>query len=254
MLDTAAPINNIGTVADETATDTTTAIPPMVGFDLYRDIHKAIRNELFAVTSTAGSIDPTDNEARRQHAAHVQALAELLGHHAEHEDSNLDAVITGIAPHLQQDIATTHDVLEVRIRSIADLANVALAHHDARAATHALYLELADFTADYLRHQDTEERVVMRVLDSHLQLDELLGLHAQILASVAPDVLGRCIELMLPAINVIDRTEMLAGMRATAPAEVFDATWALAGRVLSTREYIATASRLAAAVDPSLIA
>ena len=34
-----------------------------VTFDLYRDIHKGIRNELFAVTVAAGNVDPGDDDA-----------------------------------------------------------------------------------------------------------------------------------------------------------------------------------------------
>ena len=120
-------------------------------------------------------------------------------------------------------------------------------------ASHALYLELASFTASYLQHQDFEERVVMRTLDQNLTLEELLDLHGQILGSVAPDVMKRCLQLMLPAINILDRIEMLGGMAATAPPEVFAAVWQMAGDVLSTREYLATAARLNLTVDAAKI-
>ena len=35
-----------------------------VTFNLYRDIHKGIRAELFGVTQAAGNIDPADRSAR----------------------------------------------------------------------------------------------------------------------------------------------------------------------------------------------
>ena len=37
--------------------------------DLYRDIHKAIRVELFDATTAAGRVDPADHGARHSHAA-----------------------------------------------------------------------------------------------------------------------------------------------------------------------------------------
>jgi hypothetical protein len=246
------------TSTSDRTSDASAIIPEPVSFDLYRDIHKAIRNELFAVTSAAGSIDPADTLGRRRHAERVHALVDLLVHHADHEDSNLDAVVDRLDPTLTVEIAAAHAELERRLVGLSRLAEAALETTDlvvdGRAASHALYLELASFTAAYLQHQDFEERVVMRTLDANLTFAELLSLHEQILASVAPDVMGRCLELMLPAINLVDRTEMLAGMRAGAPAEVFAATWALAGTVLSTREYLATAARLDIAVDPAQIA
>ena len=139
------------------------------------------------------------------------------------------------------------------MRDLARLADAALASDDRRAGSHALYLELSAFTGSYLQHQDFEERVVMRLLAEHLDVVDLLALHEQILASVEPQVMGQCLTLMLPAINVVDRAEMLGGMRASAPAEVFAGVWALAADLLSTREYLATAARLGIAVDPSKI-
>ena len=46
----------------------------LAAVDLYRDIHKGIRAELFAITSTAGSIDPADEFDRAALADHVAAV------------------------------------------------------------------------------------------------------------------------------------------------------------------------------------
>jgi hypothetical protein len=116
-----------------------------------------------------------------------------------------------------------------------------------------VYLELAAFTSLYLQHQDDEERVVMRALDGALTFEEVLALHNQIIASVRPDVLMACLALMLPAVNLADRCELLGGMQASAPAEAFAAVWALAAQVLDTRAYLQTAGRLGLPVDASVI-
>jgi hypothetical protein len=57
---------------------------------------------------------------------------------------------------------------------------------------------------------------------------------------------------MLPALNVMDRVELLGGMIATAPPEVIDGVWAMARNVLSTREYLATAARIGLPVAADL--
>src|SRR5690348_18405811 len=49
---------------DMTLTERPAATFRMVSHDLYKDIHKAIRAELFAVTAQAGSSDPSDGTAR----------------------------------------------------------------------------------------------------------------------------------------------------------------------------------------------
>ena len=56
-----------------------------VTHDLYRDVHKGIRSELFGLTSEAGRLDPGDGTARVALARRVSALRELLVSHAAHE-------------------------------------------------------------------------------------------------------------------------------------------------------------------------
>jgi hypothetical protein len=59
---------------------------------------------------------------------------------------------------------------------------------------------------------------------------------------------------MLPAINLADRSELLGGMQASAPADAFAAVWALAAQVLDTRAYLQTAGRLGLPVDATVVA
>ena len=44
--------------------------------------------------------------------------------------------------------------------------------------------------------------------------------------------------------NIDDRTELLGGMRAGAPAEVFAGVWGLAGSVLAPADFTALGARL----------
>ena len=48
-----------------------TAITAPITLDLYKDIHKGIRVELFSVTTEAGQIDPSEGVARAALASHV---------------------------------------------------------------------------------------------------------------------------------------------------------------------------------------
>ena len=64
-------------------------------------------------------------------------------------------------------------------------------------------------------------------------IEPLLEIHGRILARIAPDDMGWSLAMMLPAMNVEDRAEMLGAMRADAPPEAFAGVWALAGQVLS---------------------
>ena len=56
--------------------------------------------------------------------------------------------------------------------------------------------------------------------------------------------MARSLAVMLPAMNLDDRAELLGGMRAGAPAEVFQGVWSLAGSVLAPADRAALATRL----------
>jgi len=232
------------TITDAT---TTTAHPfELVAHDLYRDIHKGIRSELFAVTTSAGRVDPSDRVALADVAAHVRNVIELLDSHAEHEDRAVQPAVELHLPEVAERIAVDHLAFEQRTASLVSLADEAstATGTDPRRLCHLLYLGLASFTGDYLAHQDVEERVLMPALERAVGVDAVLGMHAEILSSIPPDEMARSLALMLPAMNIDDRADMLGGMRAQAPAEVFDGVWGLAGSVLEPADHTALARRL----------
>ena len=226
-------------------TSETTALQA-VTHDLYRDIHKGIRAELFAVTQAAGRLDPSCADDRAAVAAHLRSIADLLVSHAEHEDGAIQPVLHVELPALAERIESEHELLEGRVRDLTSLADVtggsvgAVARHEA----HTLYVELASFTSAYLAHQDLEERVVMPALESVVGADAVVAIHQAIVGSIPPPEMARSLALMLPAMNVDDRTELLGGMQAGAPAEVFGAVWSLAGSVLTPADHGALAARL----------
>lgn len=214
--------------------------------DLYRDIHKGIRSELFAVTSTAGNIDPSDRYDRAALADHVAAVAAVLESHAHHEDEALDPVLQRHLPDVAGTINSDHERLERMFASISDLA-ATVAHSgagDERRLVQLLHLDLARFTGSYLEHIDLEERTVMQRLPQLIGIDEVTAIHAAIIASIPPDEMARSLAFMLPAMNIDDRTELLSGVRAAAPPEAFDATLGLARSVLRPADFRSLADRM----------
>jgi hypothetical protein len=215
-----------------------------VGFDLLRDIHKAIRAALFAVTAEAGRIDPADDLSVAALEAEVRDVARFLADHAAHEDEHFDLSVhlPGLAEQLERD----HAALDARMSWLVQLAGDVrfVPPADRRFPVHELYVELASFTGAYLAHQDLEERVILPALVQRLGVDALLGIHGAIMASLSPEQFTRGFAAILPAINVDDRGEMLGGMRAGMPAEAFAGVWSLALSLLATEDAAALAQRL----------
>lgn len=222
-------------------------VDPQLGLaavDLYRDIHKGIRAELFALTTTAGRIDPDDFADRAALAAHIEATADVLAMHAHHEDDHIDPLLREHLPQLAEQVHADHTELEARFAAINDLGYglSGATGAETRRIAHVLHLELSGFTSRYLAHQLVEETMIMPALDAALGTPGCGALHGAIVGSIPPDALARSLAFMLPAMNAYDRIEMLGGIRMAAPPEAFDAVVGLARSVLEPRDF----SRLAA--------
>jgi hypothetical protein len=215
-----------------------------VALDLYKDIHKGIRADLFDLTLEAGRIDPGDRDRRDALADHVRRSVTLLMDHAEHEDGHIQPALEAHRPELAAAIASDHEVIDARLPGLVALADDALAATEPRWALHRLHLELADFTATYLRHEDLEERVVMPALEVAIGVEAVGGIHEAIVGSIPPEQMAASLGLMLPVMNLDDRTELLGGMQAGAPPEVFEGVWQLTGSVLEPRDVAALGRRL----------
>lgn len=227
--------------------DTTITTTPLrlVAVDLYRDIHKGIRSELFAITGRAGSMDPSDVADRADLSAQVRRVVELLVEHAEHEDGHIQPALERHLPSLAEQVEDDHERLEARIQLLAEqAAELVDTPGNPRWNAHRLYVDLASFTSSYLAHQDLEERVIMPSLEEVIGAEAGLAIHQAIVGSMPPEELFRSLAVMLPAMNIEDRTEMLGGVKAGAPAEIFQAVWGLAASVLDVRDLEALAGRL----------
>ncbi len=224
--------------------DTALSLRP-VALDLYRDIHKGIRSELFAVTEQAGQIDAAQRHERSALRDHVASVVDLLVTHAEHEDAHIQPAIEQHVPDLASRVVTDHEVLESRLGDLLGRATETVdTSGDLRWHLHRLYVELASFTSAYLAHQDLEERQIMPALDVALGFEASLDIHQAIVGSIPPEEMVTSLAVMLPAMNVDDRTELLGGMREGAPPEVFDGVWSLTTSVLEPSDVTALASRL----------
>jgi hypothetical protein len=229
-----------------TITQTISPSPVSHTVDLYRDIHKGIRAELFAVTGEAGRVDPHDAAARVTLGRRVRALVEILAAHAENEDTGIQPVLERELPDLGARIHTDHVLLEDRSAELGTMADevVETAGRSQASAVHQLYLQLARFTGAYLSHQDFEERTVQPALATAIGPEAVMDLHGAIVSSIPPGEMAAALAIMLPAMNIDGRAQLLGGMQANAPRQVFEGIWGLAAAVLAPADQAAVALRL----------
>ncbi|MDQ4134471.1 MAG: hemerythrin domain-containing protein [Actinomycetota bacterium] len=221
-----------------------TELRPVV-YDLYRDIHKGIRAELFALTQAAGDLDPSSEPERHALADQMHQVVTILVNHAGHEDAWVQPALERHLPPLAERIHADHPVLEARIEDLLGRAeDNAAATTDLRWRTHRLYVETASFTSAYLAHQDFEERVVMPALEAAIGPEAVIEMDRALVAAIPPDEAAATLAFMIPAMNIDDRADLLGGMREGAPADLFAGVWGLVRSVLDPRDVDALAARL----------
>jgi hypothetical protein len=235
--------------------DTESTVPvtepqaPPIPFDLYREVHKGLRFALFDLTVAAGRTPCATPAGRDDVVRRTRRVIALLHAHHHHEDDFIRDLLGLHAPKLapmieEGHLETEQDIIEIellleRLSSCADADGVAVGLD--------LYRYLALFTSRYMAHMALEEGEVMRALRAAMSFDDLFAVEIQIRANVAPPLMVEFMHVMLPAMTPDERVDMLGGMKAGAPAEVFELFDAAARSILSADDYAAVATRIGVA-------
>ena len=77
----------------------------------------------------------------------------------------------------------------------------------------------------------------MPALEAAVGAETTHSMFVEIVESIPPDEMARSLAFMLPAMNVLDRVEMLEGIRASAPPPAFEAIVGLARSVLTRIDF-----------------
>jgi Hemerythrin HHE cation binding domain len=205
-------------------------------FDLYAGIHKALRLAMTDTLSRFGSLDADDAGSRAEAIAQLNELLDLCRSHVEKENHYVHPAIEARRPGTSERIAGEHvehlaaiDTLEAELVAFQRAPNA--------AAAFALYRHLGRFVAENFEHMEFEETVHNAALWATHSDDELLQIHNAIVSSIEPAAMGQVLNWMLPAMNHDERTGMLMGVRATAPAPAFEGAMQLAQQRLPERDW-----------------
>lgn len=221
-----------------------TAAP--IPYNFYREVHKGLRHALFQLTTATGAADATDSSARDAVAEHVHRVIGMLNAHHNHEDTFIQPLIEERAPTLAPLVSEGHteseaDLVEIEMRTDKLTRTTG---NDAVVAACELYGCLALFTARYLAHMGLEEGAVMTALRESTTVEDLFALDMAIRTSIAPPTMCEFLNVTMPAVNIDERTDILAGMRAGAPHEIFELFRAATQASLHADQYTAVAARL----------
>jgi len=221
-------------------------------FDIYRQIHKAMRASMSDAMLAAGRADPMDDSERDQLLAQIRGMLSFARGHLEKEEKFVHPAMESRAPGSTKETAQDH---LSHAHAFADLeeALAALAHGDAGerpAAAHALYAKLAHFTGENFLHMQVEETANNEVLWRTHSDDELVAIERAIVASLTPQEKAYAAQWMLPFANPQERAELLRLMRPAMPPEAFGGLL----RMVETRLSPAHWQKLVVALEPPTLA
>jgi hypothetical protein len=196
-------------------------------FEMYGPIHKALRLFLGETLASVGRLDWQDPAELAATLDQVEALVALLENHLRHEDEFLHPFMQARVPGSAARAAAEHHDHREALAELALEARL-LRQRPSAAQAGRLYQSLALILADNLQHMHLEDGEYQQLLWRSASDAELLALHERLVASIPPQEFFTVLHWMLPALNPQERAEMLLGMRAGAPAEVFEAVLGLA--------------------------
>jgi hypothetical protein len=194
--------------------------------DLYRNVHKGIRRMLAQLVDEAGALDPSSPTEVAALAQRFRGAARVLEAHHVHEEKFIGPHLERAAPPLFARMERDHEALGHDLERLQASA----------VSAHSFYLDLASYVGRYFTHIDQEERVFNVALQAAFSDAELLAIEQALVASIAPELMGEFLTMVLPALNAAERDELFAGLTAGAPAPVIDGLFHLAGVVLPARE------------------
>lgn len=219
-------------------------------YSLYTEVHKGIRSLMMDLVVRAGR---TDFDQPAAVAALEQATRNaffMLESHADHENRFIGPVVQKHAPAIAEEMFGDHHQQEEQLMALlTEVSELAGNPTDARTRGHRFVVTLSAVFGDMLVHMAEEEHVIMPALWEKMSDAELMAVEQQLLASIPPEKMGAFLSWMLPAMNHAERLGMLAGMRAHAPAEVFNGVRALAASVLSAEDEATLEAGLTAATS-----
>lgn len=177
-------------------------------YDLYGNIHKALRRELAILVADLGTLDPNSDHAVADYVARFRGLAQLLRSHTEHEDAHLGPHLQRLVPQLFSEMEAEHVMLDAAVDALDHRAAELFAQPERRRVMHEMYLELTQFIGRYWLHLHREETAYQAAFHAAYSDAELAAIEGALVASIEPGERDRFMQMMSLAMNVEDQRDL----------------------------------------------
>ena len=211
----------------------------------YGVFHKGLRTRLFDVCVELGRADfANPSETRIALDAWRQTVAFLRDHHG-HEERFVEPMLRAIAPEVVAVNDAQHSDADGAMAELDRLADaVEGASIEERAvAARRLIARFQQFLVAYLDHLRHEETAMVAAIWAHFSDEQIAALGTRIQGSISPARFAEWLAILLPALNLDERAEMLGAIQRSSPATAFATIGPVAVRVLGSAGWDAVRAR-----------
>lgn len=193
-------------------------------YNVFNQIHKGLRYIMYDTSLKLQQADFTTVNSGDT-IAQLELLLDIFDEHAHHEDTYVLPHIQQHAPHLvesfEKDHVTDHKLSADLREHITEWKNATDAAGKMTAGNHIFYA-FNDFIAFNLYHMNREEHELLHTLWKHYTDAEIMAMQQQIIQSIPPQTMMTEATWMMRALNNAEITAWMGGVRATAPAPMYD--------------------------------
>ncbi|PSR51901.1 hypothetical protein AHMF7605_28750 [Adhaeribacter arboris] len=193
-------------------------------YNVFNNIHKALRSMLFDLQSKIQQTDFTELKADKV-IAEMERVLYFYDEHADHEDRFILAHIVHQEPQLTEELEKDHVIdhnLSADLRQFISNWRQAKSVEEKELSGKQIFYALNEFIAFNLYHMNKEENQLLLALWKHFSDKEILRMEQQIMASIDPQVLMEESRWMMRSINNAEILEWMDGIKVSAPAPVYE--------------------------------
>lgn len=212
-------------------------------FDLYANVHKALRKGMTDVLFDLGRLDLTEPVEVEMTLGRVDELLAGLLLHLTIENQFVHRALVARRPcSVVMDLERDHEDHE---RALAVLRDDLAALRAAQAETYQvragrarqLYLAMTRFVAENFMHMAVEEVEMNAQLWEAFSDQELMEIQQNIIAHESLEQIAQSLRYMLPAISPVERARLLFGAKMGMPEQAFAGILHIAQAVLDDAQY-----------------
>ena len=205
--------------------------------DAYALAHKGLRNILFTCSRQIGATDFGDESARNECLELIEWTFKFFDLHMQMEEEDYHPILESVEEGLSEQAHEDHEgdeALHAAIRQGMQAITEVPADQLADAG-YALYHAFNQWVAHYLLHIDHEDRVLEPRFFEVVDDAKMAALRGKIMGKLSPEDMKLWMGFFLPALSNPENAKLLSGIKANAPAPVYEGMAAGAKAVLGER-------------------